>query len=115
MCFPSIGRGFDSRISHRNMSNKFQRKIEDFVCENCGYLVSGSGYTNHCSRCLFSKHVDIFPGDRAEACGGLMEPIGVELSKGKYVITQKCRYCGKIWRNEASPGDMIGEFLTNLL
>ncbi len=59
--------------------------------------------------------MDINPGDRAEECGGLMEPIGIELEKGKYVITQKCLKCGRIWRNEATASDEIGEFLTNLL
>jgi hypothetical protein len=97
------------------MSEKFQRKIEDFECENCGTRVLGNGFTNHCPVCLFSKHVDIFPGDRAEECRGLMEPIGVELEKGKYVITQKCLKCGKMWRNEARPEDDIGQFLTDLL
>lgn len=97
------------------MSQKFQRKIEDFVCENCGAEVLGNGFTNHCPKCLWSKHVDVFPGDRAETCGGLMEPLGVELGKGKYQINQKCVKCGKIWRNEASPNDDIGQFLTNLL
>lgn len=97
------------------MSEKFQRKIEDFECENCGALIVGNGFTNHCPVCLYSKHVDIFPGDRAEECQGLMEPIGVELEKGKYVITQKCLKCGKLWRNEARSEDDIGQFLTNLL
>jgi hypothetical protein len=97
------------------MTQNFKRQIEDFVCENCGEEVLGSGFTNHCPRCLFSKHVDINPGDRAEECGGLMEPLGVELEKGKYVITQKCLKCGRLWRNEASAGDGIGDFLTGLL
>lgn len=97
------------------MSQKFQRKIEDFACENCGFQVTGDGFTNHCPHCLYSKHVDIFPGDRAENCGGLMEPIGVELEKGKYIVVQRCLKCGKTWRNEAKPDDQIGEFLTNLL
>jgi len=97
------------------MSSNFKRKIEDFVCANCGVIVSGNGFTNHCPHCLWSKHVDINPGDRAERCGGLMEPIGVELEKGKYVITQKCLTCGRIWRNEASVDDRISEFLTDLL
>ena len=97
------------------MTQKFQRTIEDFDCENCGARVLGTGFTNHCPVCLFSKHVDIYPGDRAEKCGGLMEPIGVELEKGKYIITQKCLKCGKIWRNEASPNDDISQFLIGLL
>ena len=56
----------------------FNRKKENFVCENCGEKVEGNGYTNHCPNCLWSKHVDINPGDRAETCHGLLKPIAVE-------------------------------------
>ena len=42
-------------------SLKFKRKKENFVCENCGAEVKGDGFTNHCPKCLYSKHVDIFP------------------------------------------------------
>lgn len=76
------------------MSRKFQRKIEDFVCEHCGENVVGDGFTNHCPVCLWSKHVDVNPGDREAECGGLMEPISVELKNGKYRILQKCVECG---------------------
>ena len=53
------------------MSATFIRKTEDFICEHCGREVRGNGYTNHCPYCLWSKHVDINPGDRAAGCGGL--------------------------------------------
>ena len=36
----------------------FIRKTEDFICENCGAVVVGNGYTNHCPACLYSKHVE---------------------------------------------------------
>jgi len=85
----------------------FQRKIEDFTCAHCGAKVKGNGYTNHCPNCLWSKHVDINPGDRAEICGGLMEPVGLELKNGKYVIAHKCQTCGKLSRNQAGPSDDI--------
>ena len=61
---------------------KFQRTIEDFTCEQCNFAVKGNGYTNHCPKCLWSKHVDVNPGDRAATCGGLMEPIGAEVGGG---------------------------------
>ena len=57
---------------------KFQKHTEDFTCEHCGAFLQGNGYTNHCSRCLWSKHVDNSPGDRANSCRGLMKPIAVE-------------------------------------
>jgi len=68
--------------------------IEDFVCERCGEKVKGNGYTNHCPKCLWSKHVDIHPGDRAETCCGMMAPFKVDLEKGKYLINHKCVKCG---------------------
>ena len=75
------------------MVKQFQKIREDFVCEACGYEVSGTGYTNHCPRCLVSKHVDIFPGDRLEECQGLMDPIALETKDGQYRITHECRVC----------------------
>ena len=87
------------------MSSTFIRKNEDFVCENCGREVKGNGYTNHCPYCLYSKHVDIYPGDRAAKCGGLMKPIAVELRKGKRVIIHECVKCGYQKANKSAPED----------
>ena len=64
----------------------FQKNVEDFVCGNCGGEVVGNGYTNHCPKCLWSKHVDINPGDRAEKCGGMMKPISVIKTKGDFSL-----------------------------
>ncbi len=87
------------------MSLKFKRKIENFVCRNCGKKVDGNGYTNHCPHCLWSKHVDIFPGDRAEKCGGMMEPISIENKKGKWSIIHKCQKCTQKKKNKISKED----------
>ncbi len=86
-------------------SKNFARNIEDFVCENCGATVKGNGYTNHCPKCLCSKHVDINPGDRAESCGGIMRPIGLEQKKGEYIIIHKCEKCGFVRKNKSSADD----------
>ncbi len=73
----------------------FIRTKENFVCENCGAKVMGNGYTNHCPKCLWSKHVDISPGDREEVCKGLMKPIGVETKGGVPIkIKLQCVACG---------------------
>lgn len=72
---------------------KFQKRVEDFICESCGAKVRGNGFTNHCPECFVSKHVDIFPGDRKESCGGLMDVTNVELKKGRYILTHTCRKC----------------------
>ena len=84
----------------------FIRVPEDFVCENCGERISGSGYTNHCPKCLYSKHVDEkIPGDRKSNCGGLMAPIGLDRRRGRYIIVHKCLSCGQTSRNTAAEGD----------
>jgi hypothetical protein len=85
--------------------SKFKKKKEDFKCENCGFEVEGNGFTNHCPHCLWSKHVDIFPGDRSENCSGLMKPINTEQNKGEWSIIHKCQLCSKIQKNKISPQD----------
>lgn len=87
------------------MSRRFTRTVEDFTCENCQRLVHGNGYTNHCPGCLWSKHVDIYPGDRAASCGGLMDPVQVELEQDRYVLTHRCLVCGHVKRNQISDID----------
>ena len=84
---------------------QFTRTREDFICEHCGAKVKGDGYTNHCPHCLYSKHVDINPGDRSADCGGLMEPVGLELKDGKYVLVHRCAECGYIRRNKVVETD----------
>lgn len=87
------------------MPKKFIRKKEDFVCENCGAEVVGDGYTNHCPKCLWSKHVDINPGDRLDECGGLMQPIDVYYEHQNWILVHKCRTCGAVRRNRADNND----------
>lgn len=90
---------------------RFQRTIESFVCEHCQAEVEGDGYTNHCPHCLFSKHVDINPGDRASDCHGLMEPIAVLTAKAKYTIQYRCQRCGIIKNNKAAKSDSFESLL----
>lgn len=96
------------------MGRKFQRTTEDFVCENCGTKVSGTGYTNHCPNCLWSKHVDVNPGDRRADCGGTMRPVKVEVLSGgdEYKITHRCLRCGHTKRNKTAPNDNFEVLLT---
>jgi hypothetical protein len=87
------------------MSQKFQRRPEDFACGHCGFNVIGDGYTNHCPRCLWSRHVDVNPGDRAAVCGGLMEPIAVELVRDDFVLRHRCLKCGAEKTNRSPSAD----------
>lgn len=87
---------------------QFTKRDEEFICENCEKKVSKLGYSSrdHCPYCLYSKHVDIMPGDREEDCKGLLKPIRVELdSKKGYVIIYKCEKCGAIRKNKAAEDD----------
>lgn len=86
---------------------KFYKSDESFICENCSKEVSKLNYTSrdHCPYCLYSKHVDINPGDRMNTCKGLLKPIGVEKFKDTYKIVYKCEKCGMIHRNVIANDD----------
>ena len=83
----------------------FIRNTEDFTCEHCGQKVKGTGYTNHCPACLWSKHVDNLPGDRANTCCGLMQPIDVVMTGDTYDLVHQCSKCGVIKNNKVSDND----------
>ena len=91
------------------MAKKFQRKKEDFRCRHCGFLVEGSGYTNHCPECLWSRHVDMNPGDRAETCRGMMEPVGMEMKGSSRVIIHRCGVCHVERKNKVAEDDSADE------
>jgi len=86
-------------------TKKFQRTKENFTCENCRHFIEGTGYTNHCSQCLWSKHVDINPGDRKETCHGLMEPKAILKKKNDYSILHTCTKCGLEKLNKSAEDD----------
>ncbi|HEY6745685.1 MAG TPA: RNHCP domain-containing protein [Mycobacteriales bacterium] len=86
-------------------SRKFTRQPEDFTCLHCGRPVRGNGYTNHCPHCLWSRHVDVRPGDRESDCGGEMEPVGALYQGGRTIVVQRCRRCGHTWRNKTARND----------
>ena len=91
---------------------RFTKRIEDFTCANCGANVSGNGYTNHCPKCLYSRHVDNNPGDRASDCDGMMRPIAVAPDKDGYIITHKCEKCGKTINQHSAPDDDIDTIIS---
>lgn len=79
----------------------FTMRDEEFICENCHKLVAKLNYTarDHCPFCLYSKHVDIMPGDRNNDCMGLLKPIALEKFKDSYKIVYRCEKCKKIHKN----------------
>ena len=90
-----------------NIVKRFQKHKEDFACQMCGAEMVGDGYTNHCNQCLTSKHVDIFPGDRLEDCGGMMPVVEVQRKGDGYILTHRCLKCQSESKDSFREGDNI--------
>ena len=92
---------------------KFTEIDEEFICENCGKKVSKLNYTarDHCPNCLYSKHVDINPGDRMNTCLGLLKPIDIEKYKDTYKIIYRCSKCGYLHKNKIANDDNYDKIL----
>lgn len=98
-------------------------KLSSFKCSHCHALIPineemGTKHRNHCSFCLWSKHVDAKkPGDRASDCGGGMKPIGITLKRegidkftgtpkqGDVMLVHECTQCGKHSINRIAADD----------
>lgn len=98
---------------------RFIARNDGFICENCHKEVEpikyGGSYRNHCPFCLWSKHVDSsVPGDRANQCQGLMEPVGVTTkSGGEYTLVHRCAKCSFERLNRIAGDDNI-ELITKI-
>ena len=92
---------------------RFNMIDEEFICENCGKEIKKLNYTarDHCPFCLYSKHVDIMPGDRKNKCLGLLVPISVEKYKNSYKIVYRCNKCKAIHKNIMANDDNFDEIL----
>lgn len=86
---------------------RFNMIDEEFICENCNNKVEKLQYSarDHCPICLYSKHVDINPGDRENNCKGLLEPIGIEKFKDTYKILYRCKKCNQTHKNIIAKDD----------
>lgn len=83
------------------------RRDEGFTCASCGAEVppGGARVRDHCPRCLRSLHLDVVPGDRAAGCGGIMDPVSIEITGGEARLSLRCRRCGARARVRAHEGD----------
>lgn len=86
-------------------TQSFRKKKEDFICARCATEVFGDGYTNHCPKCLFSRHVDVSPGDRKAPCRGMMEPLSYSVKNGEERILHRCVVCGFKRENRVADED----------
>ena len=86
---------------------RFTECDDPFTCDNCLKNVNPLGYTSrdHCPYCLYSKHVDIMPGDRSNPCKGLLKPIGIEKFKDTFKIIYKCEKCNQTHKNIMAKDD----------
>lgn len=85
----------------------FTKNDDSFICENCMKEVKPLSYTSrdHCPYCLYSKHVDINPGDRLNNCKGLLKPTGIIKFKDTYKIIYKCEKCSETHKNIMATDD----------
>src|SRR5688572_25482772 len=67
----------------------------------------GTRHRNHCSTCLYSRHLDDdVPGDRDADCGALMEPIAITVrGDGEWVLVHRCLRCDEIHLNRTAGDD----------
>ena len=98
---------------------RFNMIDDNFICDNCGKNITKLNYTarDHCNYCLYSKHVDILPGDRKNTCQGMLKPIGIEKFKDTFKIIYQCEKCHTIHKNIMANDDnmdLIIELSKNL-
>jgi len=95
---------------HHSNNHETDYVESGFVCRYCGRAVTpdpiGSGHRNHCPYCLRSLHLDIFPGNRASNCQGIMEPVAISVRRDKeWVIIHRCNDCGALRENRIAGDD----------
>ena len=90
----SYGMYVVSTMSNDKKVGCFVNTVTQITAENpiISVSVNKLNYTarDHCPYCLYSKHLDINPGDRANECEGLLRPIGIEKFKDTYKIVYEC-------------------------
>ena len=80
---------------------------ESFLCGNCGkdVPIGDVMIRDHCPFCLWGRHLDNIPGDRAADCGGLMKPLSFSVAGGTRWIHYECTKCTHLFRVRAHPDD----------
>jgi hypothetical protein len=97
----------------RDQRNRARHRTPgSFRCRKCRLDVPtdapGTAHRNHCPHCLWSRHVDDTPGDRAALalCGSTMEPIAITVrGGGEWVLVHRCLGCGELHLNRTAGDD----------
>jgi hypothetical protein len=98
-------------LSRDQRTRSHPRRLDSFRCGHCRLdvplAVPGTRHRNHCPTCLWSRHVDDrVPGDRAAACAGSMEPIGVAVGEdGEWALVHRCGACAAVRVNRVAGDD----------
>lgn len=97
-------------LSRTHRLRGHDRRAESFRCVHCRLDVplaaAGTAHRNHCPNCLWSRHLDIEPGDRASDCLASMEPIAITVRKdGEWVLIHRCQGCGMLSSNRIAGDD----------
>ncbi|MBL8745250.1 MAG: RNHCP domain-containing protein [Phycisphaerae bacterium] len=92
------------------MSCKSRPDSGGFTCIHCRNLVSadafGTRHRNHCPMCLWSRHLDEEPGDRACPCAQPMQPVAIEVRRdGEWSLVHRCTGCGLLRTNRIAGDD----------
>lgn len=87
-----------------------RNRAESFRCVHCRLDVPadapGTAHRNHCPNCLWSRHLDVEPGDRGSDCLAAMEPIAITVRKdGEWVLIHRCNGCGTLSSNRTAGDD----------
>lgn len=111
-----VMKGKKQRVGRDDVRNK--ERQGSFKCSHCNHMIPinvqmGTHNRNHCPDCLWSKHLDIKPGDRKSDCNGGMKPIGLTFKKtnsgvlGEIMIVHSCCNCSEIHVNRIAADDAI--------
>ncbi len=89
--------------------NFLGRGNDPFACLACGVEVKPlrRGFRSHCPACLWSRHVDVVPGDRAAHCQGLMRPVRIDQERQTWFVIHVCEGCGIERRNRLALDDPL--------
>ncbi|MBW7875304.1 MAG: RNHCP domain-containing protein [Candidatus Cloacimonetes bacterium] len=94
---------------------RFTHINETFDCGYCGHRViphQHGSCRNHCPSCLYSRHLDINPGDRSSDCGGLMPAVKAIIKQMDQVtLIHRCNQCGIEKSNRSAPDDDFEKIL----
>jgi len=80
---------------------------EAFRCGHCqkSVPIGGVMIRDHCPFCLWGRHLDNIPGDRASNCGGLMKPLHFSFAGDTRWIHYSCTQCHHVFRVRSHPDD----------